>query len=155
MLICVSIITVQYERTVSQWLPNIYTPPEEVNDIKMKLQQHHRIVVSGSENSKHLQMAICAIKELGFKASRCVQITKAADWSTVCYEDVDLILCVDPFGAKSYNQTRAKAMAENFDQALGDAQEEDSTTRISIVIVTNHDVLHILKKEEENELLSI
>lgn len=149
--IIIKYITAHFKRTFTCKLPEEFLARnEEIENIKTKL-QHHRVLISGRDRSTNLSSALWAIKELDYDPDRCAQITRADDWHSVTYEDIDLVLCVDPFGTKIYNSKRADDMAMIFDDVL---EETNADPPINFVIITSTQCLKRFRHTGDHELFS-
>ena len=95
-----------------------FEPPSEISSIRSELRDKHRVIVAGYGNSKQLETCLYAIKDMGYKLKRCVQITSSTEFSHVCCDDVDLILCTDPFGKDTFDSMKAKGVSDHLDQTL-------------------------------------
>ncbi|XP_060585314.1 uncharacterized protein LOC132741209 [Ruditapes philippinarum] len=102
-----------FESTMKE-LSGDFNPPSEVTDIRAKLRDGHHVVVTGCNNSRYFETALAAIKGMDYNYKRCVEMQTSSDWRHIDPEDVDLVLCRDPFGRISYDESKAKAMDDIF-----------------------------------------
>ncbi|XP_053405824.1 uncharacterized protein LOC123535957 isoform X2 [Mercenaria mercenaria] len=99
----------QFERTMNAEIPDDFNAPNETDSIKEKLRDNHLAIVAGQNNSLYVAAALTAVKDMGYNEKRCVEMQSSSDWSHVDPEDVEFVLCCDPFGREAYNEEKAKA----------------------------------------------
>ncbi|XP_060586230.1 uncharacterized protein LOC132741971 [Ruditapes philippinarum] len=97
-----------FETTMKE-LPGDFNPPNEVTDIRAKLRDCHHVVVTGYNKSRYFETALAAIKGMGYNYKRSVQMLTSSDWRHIDPEDVDLVVCTDPFGGYSYDEIKAQS----------------------------------------------
>ncbi|XP_053391028.1 uncharacterized protein LOC128553862 isoform X2 [Mercenaria mercenaria] len=140
-----------FETTMKE-LPDSFNAPVEENDIRTKLRDNHYVVVTGSYNSRYFETALAAIKGMDYNYKRSVEMHKSSDWRHIDPEDVDFVLCRDPFGNFSYDESKAKAMADIFNSMMHTTKGDENKT-IDLVIVTDLKILTECKKYHDHDIL--
>ncbi|XP_045185535.2 uncharacterized protein LOC123543534 [Mercenaria mercenaria] len=144
-------LQVQFEKSINA-LQDSFSAPREVLEIQRKLKEKHYVVIAGSYNSQCSEIAFATVKEMSYNYKRCVEIHRPSDWRLISPEDVDLVICRDPFGSTSYDESKASSMAENFDRMLQLTKENGDET-IHIVIITDFIVLGEVKQKHAHDIL--
>ncbi|XP_060585321.1 uncharacterized protein LOC132741210 isoform X6 [Ruditapes philippinarum] len=141
-----------FESTMKE-LSGDFNPPSEVTDIRAKLRDGHHVVVTGCNNSRYFETALAAIKGMDYNYKRCVEMHTSSDWRHIDPEDVDLVLCRDPFGRISYDESKAKAMDDIFKSMMHSTKRDSSDKALDIVIVTDLKIFEECKMHHDHELL--
>jgi hypothetical protein len=134
-------------------LPENFTPPAEIADIRTKLQDSHHVIIAGSRNSLNLATALFVIKDIEYDHNRCVEMTSASEWRHIDPEDVDLVLCRDPFGKPLYDARKASSMVDIFDSIHHAVRPRDGSKHLDLIMVTDVDCLTALKANRDHDLL--
>ena len=134
-------------------LPDGFYAPKEVTDIRSKLRKYHRVVVAGSNNSRYLETALTAIRGMDYNYKRSVEMYTSSDWLHIDPDDVDLVVCRNPFGNFSYDEGKAKAMADIFNSMMHSTRGEDGDKTLDIIIVTDLKILEECKMHYEHDIL--
>lgn len=132
---------------------NVDEPPNEAEAVKALLRDKHRVVVAGDDNLKNLETCLYVIKDMGYALDRCVQIHGSEECLHISSHDVDLILCIDPFGKENYSTKRSNAMAENIYRISRLTKLHENDERIDVIISTNQMSLNQFKACCDHELL--
>ncbi|XP_053382838.1 uncharacterized protein LOC128546052 isoform X2 [Mercenaria mercenaria] len=140
-----------FETTMNE-LPEDFSAPSEVVDIRTKLRNNHYVVVTGSYNSRYFETALAAIKGMDYNYKRCVEMHESSDWRHIDPEDVGFVLCRNPFGSFSYDENKAKAMADIFDNMKHTTKGDENKT-LDLVIVTDLTVLAECKRYHDHDIL--
>ncbi|XP_053382765.1 uncharacterized protein LOC123540354 isoform X2 [Mercenaria mercenaria] len=140
-----------FETTMKE-LPADFSAPSEVADIRTKLRDNHYVVVSGSYNSRYFETALAAIKGMGYNYKRSVEMHKSSDWRHIDPEDVDLVLCRNPFGSISYDENKSKSMADIFNNMKHTTKGDDDKT-LDIIMVTDSKILAECKQFHDHDIL--
>ncbi|XP_053382840.1 uncharacterized protein LOC123539750 isoform X2 [Mercenaria mercenaria] len=140
-----------FETTMNE-LPEDFNAPSEVVDIRTKLRNNHYVVVTGSYNSRYFDTALAAIKGMDYNYKRCVEMHESSDWRHIDPEDVGFVLCRNPFGSFSYDENKAKAMADIFDNMKHTTKGDENKT-LDLVIVTDLTVLTECKNYHDHDIL--
>jgi hypothetical protein len=130
-----------------------FNQPSEVTDIRVKLRDCHHVVVTGCNNSRYFETALAAIKGMGYNYKRSVEMHDSSDWRHIDPEDVDLVLCRDPFGGFSYDESKSKAMEDTFKSMLHSTKRDNGDKALDIVIVTDLNILAECKMHHDHEIL--
>jgi hypothetical protein len=130
-----------------------YKPGACVDVIKTELRDKHHVVVTGNCNSRYLDTALYVIRDLDYDMERCVEMNSASDWRHIQPDDVDLVLCRNPFGNYVYDDNKACRMIDIFDDILGAVEATDGENNIDFVIVTNEDCLPKDRKVMAHKLM--
>ena len=119
--------------TVKRHRREDYQPPDEIEDVKSKFHRYHRVLISGKGG---IELALTVIHDEDIRHDRCVQVTDADECRHVCCDDVDLELCINPFGKDIFEEKRAKEMTKQFDRMLENTNLADTDGRIDVMIVS-------------------
>ncbi|XP_060597219.1 uncharacterized protein LOC132751115 isoform X3 [Ruditapes philippinarum] len=141
-----------FESTMKE-LSDDFNPPSEVTDIRAKLRDCHHVLVTGCNNSRYFETALAAIKGMDYNYKRCVEMHTSSDWRHIDPEDVDLVVCRDPFGRISYDNSKAKAMDDIFKSMMHSTKRDNGDKALDIVIVTDLNILEECKLHYDHELL--
>jgi hypothetical protein len=133
--------------------PDDFNAPNEVSGIRAKLRDCHHVVVTGSNNSRYLETALAAIKGMDYNYKRSVEMHTSSDWRHIDPEDVDLVLCRDPFGGFSYDERKAKAMGDIFHSMIYSTKAANGDKTLDIVIVTDLKIFEECKMHHGHEIL--
>ncbi|XP_060598384.1 uncharacterized protein LOC132752119 isoform X2 [Ruditapes philippinarum] len=133
--------------------PDDFNAPNEVSGIRAILRDCHHVVVTGCNNSRYFETALAAIKGMDYNYKRSVAMDTSSDWRHIDPEDVDLVLCRDPFGGISYNESKAKAMDDIFKSMLHSTKRDNGDKALDIVIVTDLKILEECKMHHDHEIL--
>ncbi|XP_053391025.1 uncharacterized protein LOC128553860 isoform X2 [Mercenaria mercenaria] len=140
-----------FEATIKD-LPDNFSAPEKVSDIRTKLRDNHHVVVTGSYNSRYFETALAAIKGMDYDYKRSVEMHKSSDWRHIDPEDVDLVLCRNPFGNLSYDIDKSKSMADIFNSMMHTTKGDDEKT-LDIIMVTDSAILAKCKQFHDHGIL--
>ncbi|XP_053391882.1 uncharacterized protein LOC128554620 isoform X2 [Mercenaria mercenaria] len=140
-----------FETTMNE-LPEDFNAPSEVADIRTKLRNNHYVVVTGSYNRLYFETALAAIKGMGYNYKRSVEMHESSDWRHIDPEDVDFVLCRNPFGSFSYDENKAKAMADIFNSMMHTTKGDENKT-LDLVIVTDLTILTECKQYHDHDIL--
>ncbi|XP_060601576.1 uncharacterized protein LOC132754861 isoform X2 [Ruditapes philippinarum] len=141
-----------FESTMKE-LSDDFKPPNEMTDIRAKLRDCHHVVVTGCNNNRYFETALAAIKGMDYNIKRSVEMHTSSDWRHINPEDVDLVLCIDPFGRLFYDESKAKAMEDIFKSMIHSTKKDDGDKALDIVIVTDLNILQECKMHHDHELL--
>ncbi|XP_053382892.1 uncharacterized protein LOC123540541 isoform X2 [Mercenaria mercenaria] len=144
-----------FETTMKTELRNNFDPPSEVADIRTLLRDKHHVVVAGSFSSRYLETALFAITTMDYTEGRCVEISTSSDWRHIDPEDVDLVLLKDPFGKDYYESSKAKGIADVFNNMLQTSKEDTNAGRIDIILVTEIGILAEVRKQHDHDILDV
>ncbi|XP_060554959.1 uncharacterized protein LOC132715883 [Ruditapes philippinarum] len=133
--------------------PDDFNAPNEVTDIRAKLRDCHHVLVAGCNNSRYFETALAAIKGMDYNYKRSVEMHTSSDWRHIDPEDVDLVLCRDPFGGVSYDESKAKAMDDIFTSMMHSTKTDNGDKTLDIVIVTDLNILEECKMHHDHEFL--
>ncbi|XP_053392245.1 uncharacterized protein LOC128554937 [Mercenaria mercenaria] len=140
-----------FEATLKEF-PDSFNAPSEVADIRTKLRDNHRVIVTGSDNSRYFETTLAAIKGMNYNYKRSVEMHKSSDWRHIDPEDVDLVLCINPFGSFSYDENKAKSMADIFNSMMH-TTKEDGDRCLDIVMITDSKILAVCKQLHDHDIL--
>ncbi|XP_060601586.1 uncharacterized protein LOC132754861 isoform X10 [Ruditapes philippinarum] len=141
-----------FESTMKE-LTDDFNPPNEVTDIRAKLRDCHHVVVTGCNNSRYFETALAAVKGMDYNHKRRVEMHTSSDWRHIDPEDVDLVICRDPFGRISYDESKAKAMEDIFTSMKHSTKSDNGDKALDIVIVTDLKILQECKLRHDHEIL--
>ena len=110
-----------------------YKPPTEIDDVKSKFQRYHRVVITGKGC---LEAALSVINDQDVSHDRCALVTEPDETRHLYCDDVNLVLCINPFGKNTYDETKATEMTKQFDRMLKNTKLEDIDGRIDVIIVS-------------------
>lgn len=133
-------------------LPKTFSAPAEADNIRTQLRDKHHVVVTGCCNSRYFETALAAIKEMGYNNKRCVLMQKPSDWRHIDPEDVDFVLCKDPFGSITFDGRKSKGMADIFNSMKHTADSE-SGKGIDILISTDIAIFEECKGQYSHDIL--
>ncbi|XP_053405397.1 uncharacterized protein LOC123543101 isoform X2 [Mercenaria mercenaria] len=143
----------QFERTMNAEIPEDFSAPKETDKIKEKLLHNHLVIVAGQNNSLYAASALTAIKDMGYNEKRCVEMDSSSDWSHVDSEDVEFVLCRDPFGRDEYDEEKAKGMASIFSSIQQTVKEDRDDKKLAILITSDIGVLNECKERHYHDIL--
>lgn len=123
----------QFKFTVKRYKTEEYQPPNELEDVKSKFERYHRVVITGKGS---IESAFSVIDDKKIRHDRCVQVSEADECRHVCCDDVDLVLCIDPFGKDNYDEMKATSMTKQFDRLLENTNLAKDDGRIDVIIVS-------------------
>ncbi|XP_060604021.1 uncharacterized protein LOC132756894 isoform X3 [Ruditapes philippinarum] len=141
-----------FESTMKE-LSDEFNPPNEMTEIRSKLRDCHHVVVTGCNNSRYFETALAAVKGMDYNHKRSVEMHTSSDWRHIDPEDVDLVLCRDPFGRISYDESKAKAMDDIFKSMMHSTKRDNGDKALDIVIVSDLKILEECKMHHDHELL--
>ncbi|XP_060601580.1 uncharacterized protein LOC132754861 isoform X4 [Ruditapes philippinarum] len=141
-----------FESTMKE-LTDDFNPPNEVTDIRTNLRDCHHVVVTGCNNSRYFETALAAVKGMDYNHKRSVEMHTSSDWRHIDPEDVDLVLCKDPFGRISYDESKAKAMEDIFTSMKHSTKSDNGDKALDIVMVTDLKILQECKMRHDHEIL--
>ncbi|XP_060601585.1 uncharacterized protein LOC132754861 isoform X9 [Ruditapes philippinarum] len=141
-----------FESTMKE-LSDDFNPPNEMTDIRAKLRDCHHVVVTGGNNSRYFETALAAVKGMDYNYKRSVEMHTSSDWRHIDPKDVDLVLCRDPFGGFSYDESKAKAMDDIFKSMMYSTKKNNGDKALDIVIVTDLKILEECKLHHDHEIL--
>ncbi|XP_053379126.1 uncharacterized protein LOC123543237 [Mercenaria mercenaria] len=139
--------------TLKEDLPANFDSPPEVADIKTKLRDVHHVVVTGFRDTRYLETALAAIHSMKYNHNRCVEMRDSSDWRHVDPEEVDLVLCREPFGDFTFDEKRTKSMADIFSNMLQTARASDGSKHLDIVIVCDVELLQQVSNVHGHDIL--
>ncbi|XP_053405819.1 uncharacterized protein LOC123535957 isoform X1 [Mercenaria mercenaria] len=142
----------QFERTMNAEIPDDFNAPNETDSIKEKLRDNHLAIVAGQNNSLYVAAALTAVKDMGYNEKRCVEMQSSSDWSHVDPEDVEFVLCCDPFGREAYNEEKAKGMANMF-SSIQQTVKEDRDDKLAVLMTSDIGVLNECKERYYHDIL--
>lgn len=134
-------------------LPEDYVSPPEVSDIRTKLRDVHHVVVTGFNGSRYFEAALAAIKSMNYNQDRCVELRNSSDWRHIDPDEVDFVLCREPFGDFTFDEEKTKSMADIFSSMLQTANDSERNKSFDIMIVTEREILQQVKTYREHDLL--
>ncbi|XP_060558532.1 uncharacterized protein LOC132718814 isoform X2 [Ruditapes philippinarum] len=141
-----------FESTMKE-LSDDFNPPSEMTDIRAKLRNSHHVVVTGCNNSRYFETALASVKGMDYNYKRSVEMHTSSDWRHIDPTDVDLVLCRDPFGGFSYDESKAKAMDDIFKSMMHSTKRNNGDKALDIVIVTDLKILEECKLHHDHEIL--
>ncbi|XP_060600203.1 uncharacterized protein LOC132753719 isoform X2 [Ruditapes philippinarum] len=141
-----------FESTMKE-LSGDFNPPSEVTEIRAKLRNYHHVVVTGCNNSRYFQTALAAIRGMDYNYKRSVEMHTSSDWRHIDPQNVDLVLCRDPFGGFSYDESKTKAMEDIFKSMMHSTKRDNGDKALDIVIVTDLNILEECKMHHDHEIL--
>ncbi|XP_053392246.1 uncharacterized protein LOC128554938 [Mercenaria mercenaria] len=139
-----------FEATIKE-LPDNFSASVEVSDIRTKLRDNHHVIVTGSYNSRYFETALAAIKGMDYDYKRSVEMHTSSDWRHIDPEDVDLVLCRNPFGNLSYDGDKSKSMADIFNSMMHTTKGDDNKT-LDIIMVTDSAILAKCKQFHDHNI---
>ncbi|XP_045181235.2 uncharacterized protein LOC123540347 [Mercenaria mercenaria] len=140
-----------FEATIKE-LPDTFNAPSEVADIRTKLRDNHCVIVTGSDNSRYFETTLAAIKGMNHNHKRSVEMNKSSVWRHIDPEDVDLVLCRNPFGNFSYDENKAKSMADIFNSMMH-TTKGDGGKSLDIIMITDSKILAECKQFHDHDIL--
>ncbi|XP_060554111.1 uncharacterized protein LOC132715153 [Ruditapes philippinarum] len=134
-----------FRQTIDRELPKDFKcQPEEEREIMRHLQEHHFVVVTGSENTSYLATTLSAINGSGkYSLDRCFEMKIVEDWNRIDPYETDLVLFSEPF-AEQQNEPRLQQV---FESMLDDTSKE---SRIDVVIVSEISRINHWKENHDN-----
>ncbi|XP_060600204.1 uncharacterized protein LOC132753720, partial [Ruditapes philippinarum] len=141
-----------FESTMKE-LSGDFNPPSEVTDIRAKLRNFHHVVVTGCNNSRYFETALAAIKGIDYNYQRSVEMHTSSDWRHIDPQDVDLVLCRDPFGGFSYDESKTKAMEDIFKSMMHSTKRDNGDKALDIIIITDLNIFEECKMHHDHEIL--
>ncbi|XP_053405834.1 uncharacterized protein LOC123566122 [Mercenaria mercenaria] len=143
----------QFERTMNAEIPDDFSAPKETDKIKEKLLHNHLVIVVGQNNSLYAAAALIAVKDMGYNEKRCVEMQSSSDWSHVDSEDVEFVLCRDPFGRDEYDEEKAKGMASIFSSIQQTVKEDRDDKKLAVLMTSDIGVLIECKERHYHDIL--
>ena len=86
-----------------------------MEDVKSKFRHYHRVSITGKGS---LELALTVINDQDIRHDRCVQVTEADECRHVWCDDVDVVLCINPFGKDVYDEKKAMEMTRHASLSL-------------------------------------
>ncbi|XP_053405848.1 uncharacterized protein LOC128559023 [Mercenaria mercenaria] len=142
-----------FERTLNTEIPEDFNAPVETDRIKQKLQDNHLVIVAGQNNSLYVAAALTAVKDMGYNEKRCVEMQNFSDWNHVDPEDVEFVLCCNPFGREAYDAEKAKGMADIFSSIQHTVKEDRDDKNLAVLMTSDIGVLNECKKRYYHDIL--
>ena len=152
-MVLLSNIEDNFISTMKEDLSDNYLNPPEVADINTKLRDAHHVVVTGFDESRYLEAALAAITRMNYNQDRCVELRNASDWRHIDPEEVDFVLCREPFGDFTFDEGKTKDMAYIFNSMLQTAKASKRNKSLDIIIVAERAILQQVKTYRGHDLL--
>lgn len=143
----------RFQSSMQTELPDNFIPPAEVADIRARLRDKHRVVVTGNEKSRYIETTFFVIKSLKYNLARCVEMSDASDWCHIDPDETDLVLIRDPFGTHAYDENKTQSMLDIFDSLLHAVIPKGDKKILDLIIVTESSCLWEVKALKEHDLL--
>lgn len=142
-----------FERLVKKEPSHDISCRPEINEIQKRLREKHHVIVTGFDEKWYLEAALAAFKNMNYKLSRCVEMMLWYEWHYINPNDVDLVLCRDPFGDSNYDKKKAKSMTEVIRYMLSQAKESRKPKRVDVIFVTDRSTLNEFQKQYGSKLI--